>query len=207
MKKLDARRLHPEAQQAIRLRIAAYLQSGKWTQRQAADIFQVSLAAVKKIWKQYKEGGTKALHNKKRGPAHSSSRLSKAQVKKVTRCIEKGTPDSYQLPYYLWTANAVRLLIKKKPVWTTGFAMFASCCTVGTLHHRNLPSRLMSKVPARCKDGWSSSILPSGGRLKGRRELSSGLMSQACVLSTMQELLMHPKVKHRWFQEQVSALA
>ena len=64
MKKLDARRLHPEAQQAIRLRIAAYLQSGKGTQRQAADIFQVSLAAVKKIWKQYKEGGTKALHNK-----------------------------------------------------------------------------------------------------------------------------------------------
>ena len=64
MKKQDARRLHPEAQQAIRLRIADYLQLGKGTQRQAAEIFQVSLAAVKKIWKQNKEGGAKALQLK-----------------------------------------------------------------------------------------------------------------------------------------------
>src|SRR3954470_18002221 len=114
MKKPDARRLHPAAQQAIRLRIAGYLQSGKGTQQQAAEIFQVSLAAVKKIGKQYKEGGTKALRTKKRGSAHSQARLSKEQVKEITRCIKKGTPDSYQLPYYLWTPDAVRVLIKKK---------------------------------------------------------------------------------------------
>ena len=114
MKKEDARRLNPAAQQAIRLRLAGYLQSGKGTQQQAAEIFQVSLAAVKKIWKRYKEGGTGALQTKKRGPAHSNARLSKEQVKEITRCITKGTPDSYQLPYYLWTADAVRVLIKKK---------------------------------------------------------------------------------------------
>ena len=114
MKKEDARRLHPAAQQAIRLRIAGYLQSGKGTQQQAAEIFRVSLAAVKKIWKRYKEGGTPALQTKKRGPAHRHARLSKEQVKEITRCIKKGTPDSYQLPYYLWTADAVRVLIKKK---------------------------------------------------------------------------------------------
>jgi len=116
MKKQDARRLHPEAQQAIRLRIADYLQSRKGTQRQAAEIFQVSVPAVKKIWKQYKEGGIKALQVKKRGPAHSPARLSKEQVKDITQCIKKGTPDTYQLPYPLWTADAVRLLIKKKQV-------------------------------------------------------------------------------------------
>src|SRR5437763_4636787 len=115
MKKQDARRLHPEAQPAIRLRIADYIQSGKGTQRQAAEIFQVSLAAEKKIRKQYKEGGAKALQLKKRGPAHSPARLSKEQVNEITQCIRKGTPDDYQLPYHLWTANAVRLLIKKKP--------------------------------------------------------------------------------------------
>ena len=116
MKKQDARRLHPEAQQAIRLRIADYLQSRKGTQRQAAEIFQVSVPAVKKIWKQYKEGGIKALQVKKRGPAHSPARLSKEQVKDITQCIKKGTPDTYQLPYPLWTADTVRLLIKKKQV-------------------------------------------------------------------------------------------
>jgi transposase len=114
MKKEDTRRLPPAAQQAIRLRIAGYLQSGKGTQQQAAEIFQVSLAAVKKIWKQYKEGGIRALPAKKRGPAHSKARLSKEQVKDITQCIKKGTPDGYHLPYHLWTADAIRLLIKKK---------------------------------------------------------------------------------------------
>jgi transposase len=115
MKKEDARKLHPEAQEAIRLRIIAFLNSGKGTQQQAADIFQVSLPAVKKIWKKYKEGGFEAVRVKKRGPVGSTSLLSKDQVKKVTGCIKRGTPDRYGVPYFLWTANAVRLLIKKKP--------------------------------------------------------------------------------------------
>ena len=115
MKKQDARKLYPEAQEAIRLRIASFLKSKQGTQQKAAEIFQVSLAAVKKIWKQYKEGGQKALWAKKRGPVQSTALLCKAQVKDVIRCIKKGTPDSYHLPSYLWTASAVRMLIKKKP--------------------------------------------------------------------------------------------
>lgn len=113
MKKQDARKLNPQAQEAIRIRIANFLKNRKGTQRQAADIFQVSLPAVEKIWKQYRKGGLLALRAKKRGPAGHISLLSKAQVSKVTHCIKKGTPDRHHLPYYLWTANAVRLLIKK----------------------------------------------------------------------------------------------
>jgi len=105
MKKEDGRKLHPEAQAAIRIRIIAFIKSGKGTQQQAAEIFQISLPAVKKIWKKYREGGLGAIRAKKRGPSRSTSLLSESQVKKVTRCIKKGTPDKYGIPYYLWTVS------------------------------------------------------------------------------------------------------
>ena len=114
MNKQDVRKLHPQAQEAIRLRIARFLKYRKGTHREAADIFQVSLRAVEKIWKQYKEGAEKALQAKKRGPGHSTALLSQRQVKEITRALEKGTPDNYGLSASLWTAGAVRLLIKKK---------------------------------------------------------------------------------------------
>ena len=43
MKRQDGRKLSAETQEAIRLRIAAFLKDNRGTQRQAADIFQVSL--------------------------------------------------------------------------------------------------------------------------------------------------------------------
>jgi transposase len=113
MKKEDGRKLHPKAQEAIRVRIVAFLKSGKGTQQEAADIFMVNLRTVKKIWKQYKEVGIKAIRSKKRGPSKSTSRLSRPQIKEVTQLIRKGTPDTYGISYYLWTADAARLLIKK----------------------------------------------------------------------------------------------
>jgi|SRR6476661_9041899 len=116
MKRRDGRRLHPKAQETIRFRVVDFLKAGKGTQLQAADIFKISLRAVKKIWKQYKAGGSKALRTKKRGPhGGGNGLLSEAKVAEITSCIKKATPDHYALPYHLWTANAVRLLIKKKP--------------------------------------------------------------------------------------------
>src|SRR5829696_8708053 len=98
MKKEDGRKLNPEAQEAIRVRIVAFLKSGKGTQKEAAEIFMVNLRTVKKIWKKYREGGPTTLRTKKRGPRRSTSLLSKTQIKKVTQCIKKGTPDSYKIP-------------------------------------------------------------------------------------------------------------
>jgi transposase len=115
MKKQDARKLTPAAQEVIRMRAVDFLKRKKGTQRQAADFFQLSLVAVEKIWQRYKAGGVQALKAKKRGPHQCSSSLSKKSIKEITRLIKKDTPDTYHLPYYLWTANAVRLLIKKKP--------------------------------------------------------------------------------------------
>jgi hypothetical protein len=73
----------------------------------------VSFRAEEKIWSRYKQGELKALRAKKRGPRHNTSSLFSEQVKQLKGCIRKGTPDSYHVPYFLWTANAVRLLINK----------------------------------------------------------------------------------------------
>lgn len=116
MKKRDARKLNAGAQEALRMRIARYLRLGRGTQQQAADIFQLSLPAVKKIWKQYKPGGTKGLKAKKRGPHNSTSLLAPVQVKLLTHMIKQHTPEHYALPFTLWTAGAVRMLIKKTRV-------------------------------------------------------------------------------------------
>jgi transposase len=113
MKKQDGRKLSAEAQETLRLRIARYLRLGKGTQQQAADIFQLSLPAVKKIWKQYQQDGTKALKAKKRGPHNSTALLTPAHVKQLTHMIKQHTPEHYGLPFSLWTAAAVRMLIKK----------------------------------------------------------------------------------------------
>jgi transposase len=115
MKRQDGRKLGAEAQEAIRLRIAAFLKDKRGTQRQAADIFQVSLGAVEKVWKHYRLGGEKSLLTKKRGPKTSRALLNSSQVSALTAAICSSTPEVHGLPYHLWTAGAVRLLIKKKP--------------------------------------------------------------------------------------------
>jgi transposase len=115
MKRQDGRELGAEAQEAIRLRIAAFLRDKKGTQRQAAAIFQVSLGAVEKIWKHYRQGGEKDLLAKERGPKTSRAILPPSQVNDITAAICSSTPEVHRLLYHLWTAGAVRLLIKKKP--------------------------------------------------------------------------------------------
>jgi transposase len=76
----------------------------------------VSKGAVEKIWKQFKEGGIKALKQKKRGLQKSHSPLSDDKVKLVCGSIKKDMPGQHNIPRYLWTAVAVRLLIKKAGV-------------------------------------------------------------------------------------------
>lgn len=114
MRKQDVRKLKPEVQEAIRLRVVDFLREGKGTQQQAAGIFQISLRAVEKAWHRYKAEGRRALQAKKRGPHRSTARLSRRQAATIKTLVKKDTPEAYGLPYFLWTAEAVRRLIKKK---------------------------------------------------------------------------------------------
>lgn len=116
-RKQDGRKLSPSAQAAIRKQIVEYLKGKKTdathTQASAADIFGLSLVAVKKIWKQYKTGGLRAIKEKKRG-VREGKKITGKQAAEVRRLIKDKFPEQLKLPFGLWTREAVQQLILER---------------------------------------------------------------------------------------------
>lgn len=113
-KKQDARKLSPSAQAAIRQQVVEYLKGKKkdlsHTQENAGKIFGLSLPGVKKIWKQYKMGGLRAIQEKKRG-VKQGKKINGKQAAEVGNLIKDKLPDQLKLPFGLWTREAVQQLI------------------------------------------------------------------------------------------------
>lgn len=113
-KKQDARKLSPSAQAAIRKQVVEYLKGKKRdssrTQINAASIFGLSLIAVKKIWKQYREGGIRAIQEKKRG-VREGKKISGKQAAEIRKLIKDKFPEQLKLAFGLWTREAVQQLI------------------------------------------------------------------------------------------------
>lgn len=75
----------------------------------------VTKAAVGKWCVLYEEGGWDAITLGRRGRRKGEqTRLSGEQARKVIRWITDSTPDQLKMPFVLWTAAAVRDLIKDK---------------------------------------------------------------------------------------------
>lgn len=110
----ESKRLSASAQEAIRMRVVHYLQTKQGTQAQAAAAFMLSLSAVKKIWSRYLQQGETALQAHKRGPQKAVAHLKPQQVQKLCNHFSTTLPEHSGLPYPLWTAAAVRALIKKR---------------------------------------------------------------------------------------------
>lgn len=98
------------SQEAIRLKVVNYLKMGLGTQKQAALIFGISERSVRRIYAQYKSGGTRALHNRKRG-VQGGKKINGKQSAEVRRLVKDKLPDQLKLPYGLWTREAVQQLI------------------------------------------------------------------------------------------------
>jgi len=116
-KKKDARHLNPSAQAAIRVQVVEYLKKKKKdksrTQVKAAELFGLSLPGVKKIWRQYKEGGLKSIAEKKRG-IKEGKKLRGKQAAEICNLIKDKLPDQLKLPFGLWTREAVQQMILKR---------------------------------------------------------------------------------------------
>jgi len=114
MKKQDARHNSPSAQAAIRLQVVKFLRNKKrdksCTQQRAAELYGLSIQGVKKIWKQYKEGGIRAIEEKKRG-VKEGKKISGKQAAEIRRLVKDRMPDQLKLPFALWTREAVQQLI------------------------------------------------------------------------------------------------
>ena len=109
----DARRLSPQAQEALRRRAVAALCTQGMTQTAVAHTFGV---ARKTVWlwiKAYRHGGEQALASRKRGPKGERGKLKGWQAATICNMIRDRHPEQLKLPFALWTADAVRRLIRR----------------------------------------------------------------------------------------------
>jgi len=119
----DARSLSASAQEAIRIKALQAVLAGK-KQVEVATIFTVTRQALGKWVKAYREKGIKALKAKRQGRPKGGSLLP-WQSAQIAKTVIDRTPDQLKFPFYLWTREAVSLLIeerfgKRLSVWTVG---------------------------------------------------------------------------------------
>lgn len=108
----DARSLSPKAQQAIRLRAVHAVVEQKRSQGKVAQEFGVTREAVNGI-QRYRRYGEKALMASKQGRAPHPT-LQRDRVQTITRLIRDYSPEQLQLPFPLWTREAVSRLIQQR---------------------------------------------------------------------------------------------
>src|ERR1017187_4731691 len=111
--KTDARRLNVATQAHLR-RLVVKAVRGGMTQTEAATTYGVSLRAVSKWMKLSRDGGLWALKPGKRGRRPGGGRLNPTQAARIRTLIIGKMPDQLQLPFYLWTREAVAHLIERE---------------------------------------------------------------------------------------------
>jgi len=121
--KKDARSLNQQAQEALRRRgVRAVL--GGMTQVEAARVFGVTRQAVGIWMRKHRTGGTAALRARTKGRPRTGGCLKGWQAATVCKLIRDRHPDQLKLPFALWTAGAVRQLIRRR---------FGIVCSVRTV--------------------------------------------------------------------------
>jgi len=123
MKKPDARKLPPDAQEDLRRRVVAAV-SGGMRKIEAARAFGVSRQAIDNWLAAVADGGRAALRARKRGPRPHPT-IQAATAAKVVRMMVNHCPDQLLLPFALWTREAVRDLLR------TRFGISLAVTTVG----------------------------------------------------------------------------
>ena len=122
--KPDGRKLSPAAQEDLRRRVVSAVIEQGMSQVEAVRTFQVSRGSIHNWLRAVEHGGPAALKAHKRG-RKPRSRLAGYQAATVVRLIEDRCPDQLQLPFALWTREAVQQLIGQRfgitvSVWTVG---------------------------------------------------------------------------------------
>ena len=69
---------------------------------------------MRRIWRSFKENGTKSIVAQKRGSKKKPCRLNSVKAVDIRRLILIRLPDQLKLPYSWWTRTAVQQLIFKK---------------------------------------------------------------------------------------------
>lgn len=124
MKTRDTRSLSSDAQENQRLQaVRAVLANTK--QIEVAKLFGVTVQAICNWVKIFRNGGFKALKAKRRGRPKSQGTLKPWQAAVIVKMLQSRCPDQLQLPFCLWTREAIAQLIAQKfdvhlSTWTVG---------------------------------------------------------------------------------------
>ena len=123
MKHNDARSLSPSAQEALRLRAVNAVREGR-THQEVADFLGIARPTVSRWFSEWTAGGVTQLKSGTRGRP-PGMQLVEQQVRTITKKIVNRCPNQLQLPFSLWTREAVGELIQREcgcrlSVWTVG---------------------------------------------------------------------------------------
>jgi len=125
MEKTDARTVNSESKYSLRKRVIRFKEKGI-TNKAIAEILEVSVSWVSRVWQKYQQHGPEAIKPGKLGrPAGTGRTLTSDQESRIQKLIIDKTPDQLKLSFALWTRDAVLLLIKQEygvdmPIRTVG---------------------------------------------------------------------------------------
>ncbi len=123
MQKVDARSISSSAQEHLRqLAVKAVLDGKK--QKDVAHLLGIASQTICRWLKAYRLEGQGALKSKKKGRPQGG-KLLPWQAAQIAKTVIDHHPEQLKLPFYLWTREAVALLIKRRfglqlSVWTVG---------------------------------------------------------------------------------------
>jgi transposase len=106
MRPPDARSLSAQAQQALRQRVVAAMQTQGLRPAQAARLFGLHRSTVGRWWQAFQRQGPDALLSRRRG-RKPRPLLEPAQQERLLALVRTHTPDQLGLPQTLWTRSAV----------------------------------------------------------------------------------------------------
>jgi len=110
--KIEAEKLSPQEQFMLRKQIVALRKKGKTT-AEVVEILGVKKRHIQATWKNYSEGGLKAIALKKMGrPKGENKKLTRDQEKEIQKLIIDKCPNQLKLRGFLWDIRNVCNLIK-----------------------------------------------------------------------------------------------
>jgi transposase len=123
MEKIDARSISPSAQEHLRrMAVKAVMEGAK--QKEVAQMLGVTRHTICRWMRVYRHQGKEALKAKKKGRP-TGGKLLPWQAAQIAKAVMDHHPEQLKLPFFLWTREAVALLIRRRfgvqlSVWTVG---------------------------------------------------------------------------------------
>jgi transposase len=195
MEKIDARSISPSAQEHLRrMAVKAVMEGAK--QKEVAQMLGVTRHTICRWLKAYRRQGKAALKAKKKGRP-KGGKLLPWQAAQIAKAVMDHHPEQLKLPFFLWTREAVALLIRRR------FGVQLSVWTVGRYLQRwgftpQKPARrAWEQNPEQVHAGWSKNTPAFAGKPSGRRPRFTGVMKWGSGPIMPWDAPMASKVRHQ----------